>query len=226
MNKEDEGQAKAWPPFERLDAGVAPAWLSTSIAELIAAHGDRLERVVVELWGTYHYCDEHVYNLLGEITPVWKDFHDRPSEDDLDHVPAMRRMGRLACDLWDNVPMDLDEEGGLSGELNFVFDRNGVTYTWDTYEYSGGCDYEASARYENGAWSYSERIKMIDVEVSETSLAVGNTDEILGQIDPTEAGIKEWPKDLQLTHEIDENEDFVIIAPTGGLFEAYERSVA
>ena len=226
MSNKNETGAAEWPPFETLDVSVAPEWLGKSIHELITAHGERLLRVVVELWGTYYYCDQHNYYLHGAITPIWQNPLDRPSEDELDHVPAMRRMGRLAEDLWDGVPMDLDEEGGMPGELDYRFDHEGVHFSWDSHDYGGTCNYSASAIWKDGQWHYEERIVMPDIDVTETALAIGDTQGILEQVDPGDAGLKSWPENAQLTSEFDENEDFVLIANGGGLFDLYERSVA
>ena len=154
------------------------------------------------------------------------DHQDSVSEDELDHVPAMRRLERRAVDVWDFAPFDADDEGNTTGEFNYHFTRDGFSYEWNRSEFTDEADYEAHAVMVDGAWEYEERIILYDFEVSETVLAMDDTAEIMQQISADSMGLKTMPDVTRLTHLYEPDDDrLTIIAKGGGLFEHHESSV-
>ena len=215
-------EAKPWPVFSSLRASIAPDWLTKSIDEISAVYGDQINQISVYLW--HNETGDHKYPItkMGDIHIAWKDHEKKPSEDDLDHLPAMRRTSRLAAELFHDIPISYSEDdGSLNGELSFFFDPEGLTFNWDE-EYVDGPVYEAKAiPNADDTWHYEERVILHDFNVTESSLVAGNTSNILAQIHASDVNLAKWPE-TELRHEIGENEELIIIAPSGGLFAEYE----
>lgn len=215
-----------WPRFTGLHNALVPDWIARSVDEIVAAHGDRLRSVYIDLYAHYYHDDNSNIDRRGYAGLSWIDHQDAPSEDELDHIPAMRRIERCAVDIWENAPFDADEEGNTNGEFGYHFTRDGFEYSWDRYEFTNEPDYSATAVMVDGEWQYEERIRLYDYEISETTLAINDTAEILEQISADDLGLSTMPDISALAHEYDEDcEALVIIAKDGGLFEHHEPSV-
>lgn len=216
-----------WPQFTGLDVHLVPDWIARSVDELTAAHGDKIRLVFVDLYANYYHDDNSNIDTKGcaGISPV--DHNDAVDQDDLDHVPAMRRMERRADEVWNFAPFDADDEGYTNGEFAYHFTRDGFDYAWNRYEFTEEPDYEAQAVLVNGIWEYEERIILFDFNVSETTLAINDTTEIMEQISADDMGLSTMPDISRLTHKYNPDEgSLIIIAKGGGLFEHHEPDVA
>ena len=215
-----------WPRFTGLDVRLVPDWIAASVDELTAAHGAKIRSVYVDLYARYYYDDNSNIDPRGHAGISAVDHQDSVSEDELDHVPAMRRLERRAVDVWDFAPFDADDEGNTTGEFNYHFTRDGFAYEWNRSEFTDEADYEAHAVMVDGSWEYEERIILYDFEVSETVLAMDDTAEIMQQISADAMGLKTMPDVARLTHLYEPDDDrLTIIAKGGGLFEHHESSV-
>lgn len=226
MRWQDIPETGPWPRFSDLKAATLPVWLAQSVDELVEKYGDRLKSVSVTLWAIYEYHDEACYTLRGEISTTWLDHADRPSEDELDQLPGMRRMERQADDVWDFIPLDAAEEGGVDGDVEYHLSRGGFHFAYDTSDFGGMCDYHGNATCPDGSWSYAEKIVTSEVEISATALAMENPTAILEQVDPTDFGLKKWPDPDGMAVTVDENDCLVVSRAGGGLFQHYERTNA
>jgi hypothetical protein len=215
-----------WPDFGSLTADIVPEWLATSAAEIVEAVGDQIRTVYVELYAHTYYDDNTSVDLKGAAGVTPADTTIRPDEDDLDRIPAMRRIERRADDIWNLAPLDADAEGSITGEFEYRFTRDGFEYGWIRHEYTGEPDFEAEATFVDGEWRYEERIYVRDYEISETDLAINETESIMEHLSPDILGLSTMPDTEGLTHRFDEEDEcLVIIAKGGGLFRHHESSV-
>ena len=215
-----------WPRFAGLETATVPAWMSQSVDEITAIHGEKIRMVFVDLWAHYYHDDNSNIDprASGDISFV--NYQDKVDQDELDHVPAMRRLERRAIEIWEHAPFDCDADGNTIGEFSYMFTRDGFEYEWNRYEFTFDPDYSATAKLVNGSWEYEERITLYDFTISETALAIGESAEILAQISAEDMGLKTMPEISTLTHEYnEENESITIIAKGGGLFEHFESEV-
>lgn len=169
-----------WPAFRELEGRTSfPDWLLTSAAEIVEAHGDRLKAIHVYFWGVSEYNDNTCVEPRAAIELSWCDDQDRPSEDDLDFVPAMRRMSRRAVELWEYVPMDLDSEANVCGEYNFTFSREGLEFCVDDYSENRAA---ARAKLVGDKWDYTECFEFFP-ELSEIARASLTTANVIKEVD-------------------------------------------
>jgi len=220
-NKQSNAQ---WPPFEDLEAYFFPEWLKSSVLDFTGKYSDKLIGIYIGLYATAYYDDNNNIACKGN---AWINFSGtKPTEDELDFVPGMRRIERRAEDMWDYLPIDADEEGNLNGEFSYGISQSGIYYCYDESEMCGEATYTAEAKFEDNAWKYEERIT-IPSDISETALAALDVESILNQINPGDYGFKEWPHHDLVTIQYNEEEEVLdIIVKGGGLFVNYERKVA
>lgn len=169
-----------WPAFRELEGRTSfPDWLLTSAAEIVEAHGERLKGIHVYFWGISEYNDNTNVERRAAIELSWCDDSERPSEDDLDLIPAMRRIYRRAAELWDCVPMDLDSEAGVCGEYEFTISREGLEFWIDDYSENR---IEARAKLVGGDWNYTERFEFFP-ELSEIARASLTAGTVIDEVD-------------------------------------------
>lgn len=213
-----------WPPFKDLEAYIFPEWLKISVLDFTERYSDRLNGIYINLHATAYYDDNNNISCKGDAWVTFK--NDKPSEDELDFVPGMRRIERRAADMWDYLPIDSDEEGNLSGEFNYGISQSGIYYCYDEVEMCGEATYMAEAKFEDNTWKYEERLT-IPSTISETALAAMDVESILSQINPDSYGLKKWPSHELVEIRYNEEEEVVdIIVKGGGLFQNYERKIA
>lgn len=217
-----------WSHYSKINAYIIPDWLQKSILEITDKYGDKITKFYVNLYSKYYYDDNSSYDLQGDIGIDWKGYDDRPTEDELDHIPGMRRMERRAEDMWDHLPADsCQEEAGLSGEMTFEIKPDEIEFFYSASEYGGdGPDFGATAKWDGNQWTYEEFIILQNFNISETARTIGNIEEIISQINPTIAQIDAWPDPSILTFEFDKNDCLHIKANGGGFFIRYGRIVA
>ncbi len=220
INNPDETSEGPWPPFSQIGEFTAfPMWIAECADQLISKYGDKLKCIQGEMWArqNYKFTSHH-----SDIGPVWnKD--DTPTEDQLDHVPAMRKMMRMADTingLWDFLPMHVDDEHNTYGENTYILSRNGLFFEWANME-SDEYSFYAVATWDGSAWTYQESIKVYDVEAPETAIASRNAQMILEAINPGEYGLSEWPDLSTAELEIDEDDEALIFHFSHGLFDAF-----
>lgn len=204
-----------WPEFGQLGTRTfLPLWVLQSADQLISRYGEKLRFISVELWGTAVYDDNTNVARHGFVGPTWIPDVTPPSEDDLDQIPAMRRMSRRAHEIWDDVPMCLDDQGHLNGEFHCLLTRDGITFSYADYSED---TFVAEGRIIDGAWHYEERVEFFP-EMTETARASLTPETALEEVTfPAEINQDR----LQSPSRIAWDEDMLIVAFDGGLFAAY-----
>lgn len=213
MTKETEGAAKPWPDYSTLVSPVFPDWLKKSVLELIEAYPDRLKAVGLEFWFTSYYDDNNNVQEHAGAYQHWHDSATRPTEDELDYIPGMRRMDRRATELIPILGIESDDEGSISHEVAFVINQGGLTYTKDDYnEQSAGLSFVCTPSEAGWVCEAIVRTAMWEMEengLSETALVSGDMDMMMADLNPDLAGLKAWPPLLRYDREDEDNIELV-----------------
>ena len=196
-----------WPEFATLPEGVTfPLWLREGADQIAAKYGDEIRCFSVEFWADTIYDDNHSLSVKAAFGISWNDPGDRPSEYDLDEIPAMRRLERLAVDLWTHLPLDCDTDGSILGESSLILSRDGISYSW-TQDGMSDADFIIDAVWKGEAgWEYQERLILIEPDITESCRASGDVQMILEVLDPKTAGFSAWPKAISFSFSEDDLE--------------------
>ena len=208
--------ALTWPKYAELgDKTFVPHWLLESVDQLAAHHGSNLRAIDVQLWGVAEYNDNHNVNREGLTCLIWEDQDRAPSEDDLDHIPAVRRMERKASSLWDYVPVVLDDQGSIPGDFKFVISNEELELTYDDWNET---HLTARATFGENKWRYFEQISFFP-HMSETARATLCVDNALEEIDFG----SEWDHDkIPKPEAVEWDDDCLVVTFAGGFFAAYK----
>ncbi len=205
-----------WPRYAGLgDRTFVPLWFLQSADELAAQYGDTLRTIDVQFWGVAEYNDNTHVERKACTCFVWEGFNKQPSEDDLDHVPAVRRMERRAADLWDHIPIVLDSEVDITGEFSFTISPQELLLDYDDWR---DVQLTARAAIDGDEWRYVEKISFFP-KISETARATLCVENALEEIDFG----PEWDHDkIPKPIAVEWDDDCLTVTFDGGFFAAYK----
>lgn len=223
-NEKENKNMTVWPPYEELDCYILPEYISSAVAQIADKIGHQINSISYNVWGESVHNDNYSVQQHAEMYFAWKDNKEKPSEDELDHIPSVRKLERTADFTWDVLPIDTDLEGHINGEVSFFINEKGVTFSNERIDYDDEISFEAKAFYQNERWHYYERLIIRTDEFSETDIAISDAGELLSSLDAESYGFEKWPEDkTKISLEIDENDDFCFTVENGGFFENYIR---
>lgn len=183
-----------WPDFASLECAIFPDWLKTSVTDLIATYPDRIDTLFFQFWGDISFFDQE--NIKKKAEPYIKWFGEAPTEDEFDHVPAIRRMERNAVQIFHDLPIEFDDEADIYGHVEFYIDREGVHFT--SGEEEGEITFELFAVPKDGRWHCAARITdtidgYTDAGASDTVIISMDAHTIITELTPTHFGVKKFP---------------------------------
>lgn len=186
---------KAWPDFESLETSIFPDWIKTSVLDLTKEFPEKLDFLYVEFWATNYYDDNNNVKKHAGPSVGWKG--TAPTEDELDHIPAMRRMERRAEDLWSVLPVEVDHEANICGEVSYIIDRTGLQFISGNWEDENHLELFAIPK-DNG-WHCGAKIihpleDYINGGVSDTTMITMDADAIVAELNPSMFSLAEFPK--------------------------------
>lgn len=202
-----------WPDYRTLNSAIFPDWFKASVLELVAAYPDKLKACGIDFWFTSTYDDNTHVQPHAAPYLFWEDNGERPSEDELDHIPGMRRMDRLGDSLIPILGVEADLEGNMLHAVEFAATREGLFYTQ-----ADDCDNTTNLTFrctsKDGTWvceavvgTYLDELESSGL--SETSLISGDPVMIMGDIDPSAFELTSWPALKDFIRDEDDNIDLV-----------------
>ena len=186
--------ADLWPDLASLDTPIFPAWLKISVLDLIAAFPQNFESLCIEFWATNYYDDNN--NIKEHAGPGITWSGTAPTQDELDEIPAMRRMERRAEEMWRLLPIEADDEANI-GEVSYEINRDGLKFL--VSEWGEGETLELFAKPKDSGWHCGARIvhtldEYISAGASDTVMITMNADAILSELDPKAFGLANFPQ--------------------------------
>lgn len=212
MTGTKEPRLADWPDYSTLFSSAFPEWLKKSVLELVAAYPDQLKEVGFEFWFTNEYNDNN--NVIPHANEylLWEDPDNRPSEDDLDHIPGMRRMSRNGVELVDMLAVESDDEGGSLHEIVFSISRDGLYFRKTEHCEENGIFFSCKPGAAGWVCEAIFKTYLGELELnglSETALISGDKDMIVADLDPSMAGLTAWPSPLRYERVEEEGIDLI-----------------
>lgn len=216
MEIREEGD---WAPFASIgDHGVFPAWFTQSLAEIIAGYPEPIRMITVDLWVTPS-SDRKYHFKRGDIYITLVDPKNPLDQDQLDRIPAMRRLSRKTKDLWLLLPVRSDEESeSVNGEMSLIVHRDGIDFQinhWDDEVF------EASLLFQEDRWVSSQKI-IFHQAISETARALFDATTALEYVALGALGFDHSKVPTPRSAAIDED-GWITLEFEEGLFESFEN---
>lgn len=208
-----------WAPFAEIgERSFMPKWAVEGIDEIVSAHPDKIKSISFELWAVTSWDGKHT-SKQGVIDFTWVDAANPLSQDELDHIPAVRRLERLAKELWEFFPISHnDETANVDAEtFHCVFHRDGIDFLvqdWDETET------RASADWAGGEWTFTEKV-VLSADLTEMERALFNAETALDAVSLDNLGYDDEKLPAPRKAWIDE--DWIYIEFERGLLPAYVR---
>lgn len=194
-----------WPPLTQLGPNtIFPEWLQEATEEMVKAFGDKFTGLYCEFSGVRQTDDNNYIARIGDISPMWRSPKETPSEDEQDKVPAMRKIMRLANNLAEIVPFELDDEAYINGAVEYIITREGFTFV--AYDHDENAEKSAVARWNGKSWDYQEVVIVGAQPLSETQKAIIDKDIVINNIPSKIYGFDSWDF-LERIEIIDEDDD-------------------
>ena len=201
---------------------LAPDWMKNGLNEIYSRIGDEIHCVNFGFWTENYHDDNNSYSEKASLHVVFKKFNEEENECQLDEIPSVRKIERKAVQLWDNLPLCIDSENDVMGDVNFTINKNLVEFSIN-YEGEDFASIVMAAEYKDGDWHCYDEITIFE-EISETLRISGTTERLLAAIDLTSYGFEESAKNHEIINAtIDEN-DGIVLRYKPGLFEHYNPS--
>lgn len=198
-----------WPDFASLDTPIFPRWLKISVLDFIAAFPQNFEGLCIEFWATNYYDDNN--NIKEHAGPgiTWSGV--APTQDELDDISAMRRMERRAEEMWRVLPLEVDDEASICGEVSYAIDREGIRFLLSDWNESESIELYAVPR--DGGWYCAAKIRhaledYISAGASDTVMITMDADAVIAELDPSVFGLANFPKPKAI---YTDEEEFVCI---------------
>ena len=179
--------------FVEIDHPVfAIEWLLRSLDETFQAAGSRLDRLTFGIEGSRDLDDKHPFYSGSVSFEPGGGPGTGLSEDEKDHIPAVRRMERLVDDLRFVLPIPFDDEGRSGGDFLMEAKRGRVRFLSDSGDWEpDGCQILIESERVGDRWINRTQIRFgIDDQMSRTELAGGDGQSFLASLfTPSRHGI-------------------------------------
>lgn len=183
------------------------AWLTGGLDRLFGAT-QSIAKVTFELWGAKAIDSPPD----REGTARFEAHEGCPliQETDLDEIPVVRMLERMAETLWDHVPLHLcEDDATVNGEYSFHAEPGLIRFEYDPVG-GGNVSIVMESRFDGDRWNSTDELVLAEYDGALSDVLAGGAQEAVDAIEPMEMGLWEAPSVTAVRFEADRGYVFTV----------------
>lgn len=209
---DDEPAKQPWASFAGIEHPAFPTWMLQGLDKLFSGE-PRITKIHFDLWVRSYHDDNNNHELNGTAS-----FHTsgKVAEEDLDQVPAVRMFERRTSDLWNYVPVVVEEfeEANIDGEYDFYAERGLIFFQSrpmsDIEHYM-----TIEARHDGERWICKDYITLTSHDGPASDLLASDASAVLSVYDGSDLDLEKMPEAQSVA--VEEDGNVIVYLKTGDL---------